>query len=163
MAAEADELNILCGLPVPLTDRMAVWLLARLMVVVRRLAATDLDDAAKYKLLHEAAADFAAFRKGDHSRQRLKLDREFLELDRQRLDLDLERVAIEKNWSLEKGVEILTKAICKAVEKDPSLYESFEKLRKALADNADPAVKSYVSSSERKSHNGISSQAHRLD
>jgi hypothetical protein len=76
LADEADELNPATG--PPLTDRMAVWLAARLMVVVRRLAVADLDDAAKWKLLHETAADIVAFRKGDHSAERLKLEREHL-------------------------------------------------------------------------------------
>jgi hypothetical protein len=73
---EADELDPATG--PPLTDRMAVWLAARLMVVVRRLAVADLDDAARWKLLHETAADIVAFRKGDHSGERLKLDQERL-------------------------------------------------------------------------------------
>jgi hypothetical protein len=46
------------------------------MVVVRRLAVADLDDAAKWKLLHETTADIVAFRNGDHSAERLKLERE---------------------------------------------------------------------------------------
>jgi hypothetical protein len=143
LADEADELNPATG--PPFTDQMAVWLAARLMVVVRRLAAADLDDAAKWKLLHEAAADFAAFRKGDHCGERLKLDRESLELDRERLDLDRERVVIER----ERSTDAVVNMLMNAARKGPRLLDAAEMLCKAIVENADPAVKSHVWPSER--------------
>ncbi|MGD0652334.1 MAG: hypothetical protein ABSA97_14550 [Verrucomicrobiia bacterium] len=145
LADEADELNHATG--PPLTDRMAVWLAARLMVVVRRLAVADLDDAAKWKLLHEAAADIVAFRKGDHSGERLKLDRELLELDRERLDLDRERLVIEKERTIDAFVNIFRDA----ARKDPRLLDAAEMLCHAIVENTDPAALSYVFPSERKS------------
>jgi hypothetical protein len=108
LADEADELNPATG--PPLTDRMAVWLAARLMVVVRRLAVADLDDAAKWKLLHETAADIAAFRKGDHSSQRLKLDRELLELDREQLAQKDQEIKLDRQKFHHQTIEAVTKA-----------------------------------------------------
>ena len=152
LAKEADELNAMTG-PL-LTDQMAVWLAARLMVVLRRLAVADLDDAAKWKLLHETAADIAAFRKGDHSGERLKLDRESLELDRDRLeidrertDLDRERVAIESG----RATDSILQMFRDAARKDPRLSDATEIVCKAIIKNADPADLSYVFPSKRKS------------
>lgn len=144
-ANEADELNPPTG--PPLTDRMAVWLAAHLMVVVRRLAAADLDDAARWKLLHEAAGDIAAFRKGDHSRERLKLDRELLEVDREQVDLDRERVAIERGRSIDAVVNM----IMDPARKDPGLLDAAIMLCNAILKNADPAVKSHLLPCERES------------
>jgi hypothetical protein len=152
LADEADELNPATG--PPLTDQMAVWLAARLMVVVRRLAVADMDDAAKWKLLHEAAADIVAFRKGDHSGQRLKLDRELLELDRERIeidrertDLDRERVLIERQRTIDAFVSIFKDA----ARKDPRLLGAATMLCDAILENQDPALKSCCLPSERKS------------
>jgi hypothetical protein len=145
LADEADELNPATG--PPLTDRMAVWLAARLMVVVRRLAVADPGDAAKWKLLHETAADIVAFRKGDHSGQRLKLDRELLELDRDRIDLDRERVLIERERTIDAFVSIFKDA----ARKDPRLSGAATMLCDAIIENQDPALKSRRLPSERKS------------
>ncbi|MGD0650267.1 MAG: hypothetical protein ABSA97_03855 [Verrucomicrobiia bacterium] len=108
LADEADELNPATG--PRLTDQMAVWVAARLMVGVRRLAVADLDDAAKWKLLHETAADIVAFRKGDHSGQRLKLDRELLELDRERLAQKDQEMKLERQKFHQQTIEAVTKA-----------------------------------------------------
>jgi len=145
LANEAEELNPATG--PPLTDRMAGWLAAHLMVVVRRLSAADLDDTAKWKLLHEAAGDIAAFRKGDHTCQRLKLDREWLELDREQFDLDRERVAIERGRSIDAVVNMLMSP----ARKDPRLLDAAIMLCGAIAKDADPAVKHCLLPSERES------------
>jgi hypothetical protein len=76
VAAEAQELN--GRVNGQLTDHLAVWLTAQVMTVVRRLAATDLSDAAKWKLLHEACADLAALRRGDQNGQWMEIERERL-------------------------------------------------------------------------------------
>jgi hypothetical protein len=62
-----------------LTDHLAVWLTAHLMSAVRRLAAADLTDAARWKLLHEACADLVALRRGDQDREWISVERERLQ------------------------------------------------------------------------------------
>jgi hypothetical protein len=145
VATEASELN--GAVPGQLSDHMAVWLTAHLMAVVRRLAAAETDDAAKWRLLHEAAADIAAFRRGDHGAERLKLDRELIELDRERLDLDRERVVIEKGRSIDGIVDMLMRP----ARKDPKLLDAVVMICNAIKVNTPAEVLSYVSPSERKS------------
>jgi hypothetical protein len=76
VVTEATELN--GQVRGPLTDHLAVWLTAHLMAVVRRLAATDLTDAARWKLLHEACADLVALRRGDQDTEWMGIERERL-------------------------------------------------------------------------------------
>ncbi|MCX6897362.1 MAG: hypothetical protein NT105_01560 [Verrucomicrobia bacterium] len=90
---EASELKL--GVAGRLTDHMAVWLTAHLMAVVRRLAATDLDDAAKRKLLHEACGDVVALRRGDQNA-------EWLEIERERLAVAVHDVELKYKDVLEK-------------------------------------------------------------
>ncbi len=94
---EADELNAAGLLH---TDKIAIWLTARLMAMLRRLAAANTDDDARWKLLGDAAAAFAALRRGDHSAERLKIARERLDLERGELDPDeIEKLALK--WAEE--------------------------------------------------------------
>jgi hypothetical protein len=152
LADETDELNAATG--PPLTDRMAVWLAARLMVVVRRLAVGDPDDGAKWKLLHETAADIVAFRKGDHNGERLKLDRELLELDRDRIEIDRERTDLDRERVLierERTVDAFVSIFKDAARKDPRLSGAATMLCDAITESQDPALKSRRLPSERKS------------
>jgi hypothetical protein len=97
LADEADELNAAGLLH---TDKIAIWLTARLMAMLRRLAAANTDDDARWKLLGDAAAAFAALRRGDHSAERLKIARERLDLERGELDPDeIEKLALK--WAEE--------------------------------------------------------------
>jgi len=76
VVTEAAELN--GQVNGKLTDHLAVWLTAHLMAAVRRLAAADLPDAARWKLLHEACADLVALRRGDQNSEGLSIERERL-------------------------------------------------------------------------------------
>ena len=76
VVTEAAELN--GKVNGKLTDPLAVWLTAHLIAAVRRLAAADMTDAARWKLLHEACADLVALRRGDQNAEELALDRERL-------------------------------------------------------------------------------------
>ncbi len=131
LAAEAEELNPVTG--PPFTDQMAVWLAARLMVVVRRLAVAELDDAARWKLLHEAAADIVAFRKGDHSGERLKLDRESLELDRERLAQKDQEMKLAEERFQHGTVEVVTKSARKKGDGKVDLAAVLAKIDEHLA------------------------------
>lgn len=51
--------------------------MARFMAIIKTLGATAADPN-DWKVLHELCADVVALRKGDHSAERLKLERERL-------------------------------------------------------------------------------------
>ena len=73
---EAQELNAEVG--GQLTDHLTVWLTARLMATIRRLAATDLTTSAHWKLFREACAILVALRRGDQNNVMLSLERDRL-------------------------------------------------------------------------------------
>ena len=66
----------------PLTDTLALWLAARYAVATRRVAETE--GAEGWRLLRELCGDLVELRRGDHSAERLRMERERLELDRER-------------------------------------------------------------------------------
>ena len=96
VAEEASELNLSAG--GHLTDHVAVWLIARLMAIVRRLAASDLDDAGKWKLLHGACGDVVALRRGDQNA-------EWKEIAQMRLEVEKEELELKYKDTLEKYKE----------------------------------------------------------
>ena len=64
----------------PLTDTLALWLAARYAVATRRV--TEAEGAEGWRLLRELCADVVELRRGDHSAERLRLEREELEFER---------------------------------------------------------------------------------
>jgi hypothetical protein len=76
LAADAGELQP-AGAP-PLTDQMAVWLTARYLLAVRKLAEKNNGGEPDLKVLREFCHDVVALRRGDHSAARLKIERERL-------------------------------------------------------------------------------------
>src|SRR5438876_10732909 len=84
MDADSDELNQ--ASKVRLTDLLAQRLAARYVVAAKALSGSnapngDGDGEIDLKLLREFCADIVALRKGDHSAERLKIERERLEFD----------------------------------------------------------------------------------
>ena len=69
-----------------LTDKLAVWLAARYVVVAKSITVTEDGDANEWRRLREFCSDLVALRKGDHSQERLKLEHERL----QQLERELE-------------------------------------------------------------------------
>jgi hypothetical protein len=65
----------------PLTDTLALWLVARYAVATRRVAGTGGPEG--WRLLREMCGDIVELRKGDHSAERLQIERERLELERE--------------------------------------------------------------------------------
>jgi hypothetical protein len=63
----------------PLTDTVTHWLAARYAVATRRVAETGGREG--WRLLREMCGDVVELRKGDHSAERLRIDRERLELE----------------------------------------------------------------------------------
>jgi hypothetical protein len=81
LAAESGELQP-AGAP-PLTDQMAVWLTARYLLAVRKLAEKNNGGEPDLKVLREFCHDVVALRRGDHSAARLKIEQERLQRTRQ--------------------------------------------------------------------------------
>jgi hypothetical protein len=63
-----------------LTDTLALWLVARYAVATRRVAETDGREG--WRLLREMCGDIVELRKGDHTAERLQIERERLELEK---------------------------------------------------------------------------------
>jgi hypothetical protein len=102
MLAEARKLKAVAGGSV--TDAMAAWLAPQYVLAVRGQLATLPDGQERLKVLRLAANDLAALRRGDHSADRLVLDRERLALDRFRIRSATE--AGHWQWTKKPGIKI---------------------------------------------------------
>src|SRR5437660_6234145 len=67
-----------------LTDTLAFWLVARYALATRRVAETGGREG--WRLLREMCGDIVELRKGDHTAERLRIDRERLELERKKAE-----------------------------------------------------------------------------
>jgi hypothetical protein len=76
LAANAAELAEAGG--DSLADKVAPLLAARYAVMLRNLSAASGERAEDWKMLRELCSDLVALRKGDHSAERLKIERERL-------------------------------------------------------------------------------------
>ena len=74
MADDGEELKQ--AVKEPLTDRLALWVAARYVVATKALSEADGEE--RWRLLREFCNDLVALRKGDHSQERLKVERERL-------------------------------------------------------------------------------------
>ncbi|MBM3862232.1 MAG: hypothetical protein FJ395_21620 [Verrucomicrobia bacterium] len=85
MDDDAEELNQASN--IRLTDLLAQRLAARYVIAAKTLSAANenADGELDLKLLREFCSDIVALRKGDHSAERLELERERLELEREQL------------------------------------------------------------------------------
>jgi hypothetical protein len=76
----------------PITDTLALWAAARYAVATRRVA--EAGDVEGWRLLREMCGDIVELRKGDHSRERLQIDRERLKLETEKSEKQIcEKVA----------------------------------------------------------------------
>jgi hypothetical protein len=66
----------------PLTDTLALWLAARYAVAARRVAETGGREG--WRLLRQMCGDIVELRKGDHTAERLQIDRERLKLENEK-------------------------------------------------------------------------------
>jgi len=67
-----------------LTDTLALWLAARYAVATRRVAETG--EREGWRLLREMCGDIVELRKGDHTAERLQIERERLELEKEKTE-----------------------------------------------------------------------------
>lgn len=78
LAVQADELTQVAG--ESLADKVSPLLAARYAAMLARLSTVTGEDAEDWKMLREMCSDLVALRKGDHTAERLKLERERLRL-----------------------------------------------------------------------------------
>jgi len=81
----------------PLTEQMSVWLTARYLMAIRKLAARNPDGEPDLKVLREFCHDVVALRRGDHSGARLKIEQERLEREREKTEEEV--VAQFEKWA----------------------------------------------------------------
>lgn len=103
----------------PLTEALALWTVARYAVKTRQIA--DADGPESWPMLREFCADIVELRKGAHSAERLRLERERLEFDRQRrMKTDDELMA----WAMENRDRICAGCLSEE-EKEQRIREIF--------------------------------------
>lgn len=78
----------------PLTDTLALWLAARYAIATRSLAAQDGQE--QWRQLREFCEDVVELRRGDHSAERLRLEREQFEVARAK---EQERIKVNQGES----------------------------------------------------------------
>jgi hypothetical protein len=104
-----------------LTDKLAVWLAARYVVVAKSITVTEDSDGNDWRRLREFCSDLVALRKGDHSQERLKLEQERL----QQLERELE---LKREDKVEAGL----KEIETEVVRNPKVLAAIDALREAM-------------------------------
>ncbi len=77
MVAEADDLKRTAG--VPITDAVAGWLGSQYLVAARQKLTTT-GEAGRFEVLRTFLQDWALLRHGDHTAERLHIERERLKL-----------------------------------------------------------------------------------
>jgi hypothetical protein len=82
------------------------------------LTATDLDDAARWKLLHEACADIVALRRGDQNAEFLEIERGRLTVATHEAELKYKQLDLQRSEVFERykkriviGMETLMKHV----------------------------------------------------
>ena len=80
VVAEAKELSQAAD--GALTDNLAIWTAGRYAIASRRLAAESKNGAIDWNLLRALCHDLVDLRRGDHSAESLRIERERLEMDR---------------------------------------------------------------------------------
>jgi hypothetical protein len=109
----------------PLTDTLSVWLASHYAMATRRLSETDGDEG--WRLLRETCADVVQLRRGDHSAQRLLLERERAAAQARDADLKWKRKIIV-------GLETLAKYVAK----HPKAKAAFDQLARQVRHPFDP-------------------------
>jgi hypothetical protein len=110
----------------PLTDTLALWLASRYAVATRRVA--EAKGSENWRILREMCADVVELRRGDHSAQRLLIERERAAAHARDADQRWKRKIIV-------GLETLTKY----VDKHPQAKAAFDELCRQVRHPFDPA------------------------
>jgi hypothetical protein len=109
----------------PLTETLALWLAGRYAVATRRFA--EMEGAEEWRLLREMCGDIVELRRGDHSAQRLLLERERAAAATRDADMKWKRKIVI-------GLETLKKY----VDKHPEAKPAFDELARHVRHPFDP-------------------------
>jgi hypothetical protein len=102
VVAEAKELSQAAD--GALTDNLAIWTAGRYAIAARKLAAESKNGAVDWRLLRGLCHDLVDLRRGDHSAESLRIERERLEMERAEKKEDLEKLCRE--WAKENQEKI---------------------------------------------------------
>jgi hypothetical protein len=114
VVAEAKELSQAAD--GTLTDHLASWIAGRYAIAGRRLAAESKNGALDWNLLRALCHDLVDLRRGDHSAESLRIERERLEMERAEQKEDLEKRFWE--WAKENREKICQGTSLSAEEKE---------------------------------------------
>ena len=101
----------------PLSDVVTPLLLMKQLLLVPHLNAINKEDPESRRLLHTVSRDLQDMRRGDHSAERIKIDREKLALAREQLQFE-KREAARQRKAAAKQDEIATKEDFDAIFKE---------------------------------------------
>jgi hypothetical protein len=104
VVAEAQELSRAAD--GALTDNLATWIAGRYAIATRQLAADSGNGTVDWSLLRALCHDLVDLRRGDHSAEWLRIERERLEMEKTEKKEDLERQFWE--WAKENQEKICT-------------------------------------------------------
>jgi hypothetical protein len=90
VVAEAKELSEAAD--GALTDKLAVWTAGRYAIATRQLAAESRKGGVDWRLLRALCHDLVDLRRGDHSAESLRIERERLEMERVEQKENLEKL-----------------------------------------------------------------------
>ena len=88
VVAEAKELS--ASADGALTDHLAIWMAGRYAIATRQLAAENGNGAVDWNLLRAVCHDLVDLRRGDHSAESLRIERERLVMDEAEKKEDLQ-------------------------------------------------------------------------
>ncbi|MGA3180005.1 MAG: hypothetical protein ABSF38_06665 [Verrucomicrobiota bacterium] len=114
VVAEAKELS--GAADGALTDHLAAWLAGRYAIATRQLALENGDGALDWNLLRALCHDLVDLRRGDHSAESLRIERERLEMDRAKQKEEMERRFWE--WAKENRGKICQESLSSPEEKE---------------------------------------------
>jgi hypothetical protein len=104
VVAEAKELS--GAADGALTDHLATWMAAQYAIATRKLAADIGNGAVDWNLLRGVCHDVVDLRRGDHSAESLRIERERLAMERAEKKADLDKQFWE--WAKENQEKICT-------------------------------------------------------
>jgi len=88
VVAEAEELS--ASADGALTDHLATWIAGRYAIATRQLSADSGNGAVDWSLLRAFCQDVVDLRRGDHSAESLRIERERLEMEKAEAKEDLQ-------------------------------------------------------------------------
>ena len=104
VVAEAKELS--GAADGALTDNLAIWIAGRYAIATRQLAADTGNGAVDWNLLRAFCHDVVDLRRGDHSAESLRIERERWEAEQAEKKVDLDKQFWE--WAKENQEKICT-------------------------------------------------------